>query len=71
MPDRMMTIREVADYLRVSRTRLYQLARAGELPAKRVGHLWRFSKTEVDGWLSTTCKSASAVAEGETEVVLQ
>ena len=50
--DRLMTIREVAGYLRISRTRLYQLARAGELPAKRVGHLWRFSKKEIDAWLN-------------------
>jgi excisionase family DNA binding protein len=52
MADKLMTIKEVADYLRVSRTRLYQLARAGEVPAKRVGHLWRFSKAEIDAWLS-------------------
>jgi excisionase family DNA binding protein len=52
MGDKLMTIKEVADYLRVSRTRLYQLARAGEVPAKRVGHLWRFNKTEIDAWLS-------------------
>ena len=52
MGDKLMTIKEVANYLRVSRTRLYQLARAGEVPAKRVGHLWRFSKNEIDAWLS-------------------
>ena len=52
MGDKLMTIKEVADYLRVSRTRLYQLARAGEVPAKRVGHLWRFSKNEIDAWLN-------------------
>ena len=63
MAEKLMTIKEVADYLRVSRTRLYQLARAGEVPAKRVGHLWRFDKAEIDSWLGQgACMAASGTS---------
>lgn len=39
---RIMTPPEAADYLRISRTKLYRLARAGKLPACKLGRTWRF-----------------------------
>ena len=45
-----MTVSEVAEYLRLSQAKVYRLARAGELPAMRVGKSWRFRKDLIDEW---------------------
>ena len=47
-----MTVKEVADYLRVSHRTIYSMAVAGELPAAKVANQWRFKKAEVDAWLT-------------------
>lgn len=46
-----MTVKEVAKYLRMHMTSVYRLAKAGVLPAHRVGGSWRFKKTEIEEWL--------------------
>ncbi|MDI6794386.1 MAG: helix-turn-helix domain-containing protein [bacterium] len=46
-----MTVKEVAKYLRMHMTSVYRLAKAGILPAHRVGGSWRFKKAEIEEWL--------------------
>jgi excisionase family DNA binding protein len=46
-----MTTQEVAVYLRVSTATVYRLARAGQIPATRVGRSWRFHRRLIDEWL--------------------
>lgn len=46
-----MTIGELAGYLRVSKSTLYKLAKEGKLPGHKVGRHWRFHKAAVDEWL--------------------
>jgi excisionase family DNA binding protein len=46
-----MTAREVAAYLRVSKATVYRLANAGQIPATRVGRSWRFHRRLIDEWL--------------------
>jgi len=41
MPPRFVTASEMADRLRMTTDRLYQLVRAGEIPAKRIGERGR------------------------------
>jgi putative molybdopterin biosynthesis protein len=45
-----MTVRELAEYLRVHPSTIYRLLRHGTLPAFRVGSDWRFSREEIDRW---------------------
>jgi excisionase family DNA binding protein len=45
-----MTVREVAQYLRLSRAKVYRLAKAGKIPAMRIGRFWRFRKDMIDDW---------------------
>jgi len=40
-----------ARFLGVSSTTIYKLARAGEIPARRVGKEWRFSHARLMRWL--------------------
>ena len=47
----LMTVREVAVYLRVTEKTIYRLLRQGKIPATRVGHSWRFDKALIDEWL--------------------
>jgi len=47
----LMTLEEVADYLRVTKTTVYRLLRQGKIPANKVGRQWRFDKTLIDEWL--------------------
>ena len=43
----MMTGTEVADLLRVSLATVYRLAARGELPAQKVGSVWRFPRDAI------------------------
>jgi excisionase family DNA binding protein len=46
--DSLWTVKDVADYLRVSTSMVYQRAGAGELPHIKVGALLRFRRSEID-----------------------
>ena len=46
-----MTIEEVADYLKLSRSKLYDMAQNGEIPCSKVAGRWRFYRPEVDQWM--------------------
>jgi len=46
-----MTIGEVAQYLRISSSSLYKLAQDGRIPCQKVGRHWRFRKEAIDRWL--------------------
>ncbi len=47
---RILTVRELATYLRVSMSTIYRLTRDKELPAFRVGGDWRFKLDEIEKW---------------------
>jgi len=46
-----MTVKEIAEYLKLTPTTIYKLARSGEIPAAKVASEWRFVKHLVDDWL--------------------
>jgi excisionase family DNA binding protein len=46
-----MTVREVADYLRMHEMTIYRMARQGEIPAYKVGNRWRFNRGRIEEWL--------------------
>jgi excisionase family DNA binding protein len=48
-----MTIKEVADYLKVTERTIYRLAAAKQVPAFKVGGSWRFSRSEIDQWIKS------------------
>lgn len=48
---RLMTIREVADYLRLSKVTVYKMTRQGKIPALKIGKQWRYNKSEIDSWV--------------------
>lgn len=52
MPEDILTIREVADYLKVTERTLYRLVQEGKLPAFKVGNSWRFRREDLERWIS-------------------
>lgn len=46
-----MTVEEVAAYLRVTERTVYRLLDRGGFPASRVGRQWRFDKSLIDKWI--------------------
>ncbi len=47
-----MTVREVAQYLRMHEMTIYRMAREGDIPAYKVGNRWRFNRSRLEEWLS-------------------
>ena len=47
----LLTIEEVADYLRVSERTVYDWAHKGEIPCGKLGTTWRFKRMEVERWV--------------------
>ncbi len=46
-----MTLEEVAKYLRVHKSTVYRMAREGAIPSTKVANQWRFKKARIDEWL--------------------
>ncbi len=59
MQDDILTIEEVAKYLRVSERTVYDWAQKGEIPAGKIGTVWRFKKQEVENWVNARLSSQS------------
>ncbi len=51
METTLMTLEEVANYLRVSERTVKEWATSGELPGGKLGASWRFRKEDIDSWL--------------------
>lgn len=49
--DFILTIKQVADYLKVTERTIYRLAGAKKIPAFKVGGTWRFSRADIDAWI--------------------
>jgi len=46
-----LTVRELAGYLRIHQATVYRLLREQKLPAFRVGADWRFNRKEIERWM--------------------
>jgi excisionase family DNA binding protein len=47
---RVLTVNELAEYLRVHRSTIYRLLKKGELPGFKIGSDWRFNVEAIDDW---------------------
>lgn len=61
-PD-VLTLNEVAEYLRIPRSTAYKLAQEGKIPGQKVGRHWRFRRAVVERWLGDT----ESQAHGKTQ----
>lgn len=52
MNHEIMTIEEVAEYLRVSERTVYDWAQKGQLPGGKLGTTWRFKRADIENWVN-------------------
>lgn len=65
MTDRWMSVEEIADYLGVSKDTVYGWITKRDMPAHKVGRLWKFKSDEVDSWV----RAGKATDEGNEHAV--
>ena len=54
--EKWLTLRDLAEYLQVSKEKIYHLARSRSIPAYKIGSQWRFKRKEVDTWIEENNK---------------
>jgi excisionase family DNA binding protein len=57
--DEILTLDEVAAYLKVGKRTVYRLAAAGKIPAFKLGGIWRFKRADLDRWIADQSRSSS------------
>lgn len=62
MGDQILTVKEVAEYLKVNERTVYRMATAGKLPAFKVGGSWRFKQAEIERWIKEQSNNKSGNA---------
>lgn len=56
-----LTLQQVARLLRLHSSTVYRMVKRGEIPAVKVGRVWRFSKDALDTWLSGGIRRGAGV----------
>ncbi|WJG09400.1 helix-turn-helix domain-containing protein [Aliiglaciecola sp. LCG003] len=51
MSDQILTLKEVAAYLKLAEKTAYRLANEGQLPGFKVGGSWRFKREDIEIWI--------------------
>lgn len=51
MPEQLLTLEQVAEYLNVDKFTVYRLLSEKQLPGFKVGNQWRFKKKLIENWL--------------------
>ncbi len=64
--NRWLSVDEIAAYLGIKRDTVYKWIREKKMPAQKIGRLWKFRISEVDGWVRAG-KSAEKPATGPKE----
>ena len=62
--DEILTIDEVATYLKAGKRTVYRLAASGKLPGFKLGGTWRFRRGDLDQWIARRISKAVDDSEG-------
>lgn len=71
MEDNILTIEEVAKYLRVSERTVYDWAQKGEIPSGKIGTVWRFKKTEIEKWVNDRLSTGSRTSPFGSQIQIK
>ncbi|MDH0733264.1 helix-turn-helix domain-containing protein [Pseudomonas sichuanensis] len=66
-PDEILTIDEVAAFLRAGKRTVYRLSASGKLPAFKLGGTWRFRRSDLDKWIASRVGKATVHYEEGAE----
>jgi excisionase family DNA binding protein len=59
MTDKILTLKEVAEYLKLAEKTAYRLAAEGKLPGFKVGGSWRFKRDDIEKWIEDSKGTSS------------
>ena len=71
MASEILTIEEVARYLRVSERTVYEWAQKGEIPAGKIGTVWRFKKDDIESWVDERLASSKTSVSKQHKIVTE
>jgi excisionase family DNA binding protein len=54
--EQVLTVKEVAKYLKVNERTIYRMAEAGRLPAFKIGNSWRVRESDLNAWIQEQYK---------------
>ena len=54
--EKLLTLYELAAYLRLNKFTVYRMVDRGELPSIKVANQWRFKEKDIDKWLEENRK---------------
>ena len=63
MTDDILTIRELAEYLKLNEKTAYRLVSGGKIPGFKVGGSWRFQRVEIQNWIEAQSRKAGKERE--------
>lgn len=66
--DEILTLEEIASYLRVSERTVYEWAQKGEIPCGKIGMVWRFKRSEIEKWVDSKLSGASRAEKPRGEI---
>jgi PTS system nitrogen regulatory IIA component len=50
--EQLMSVKELAEYLNVNISTVYMWSQHGQIPAMKIGKMWRYRRSEIDNWLN-------------------
>ena len=59
MTDEILTLKEVAEYLKLAEKTAYRLTAEGKLPGFKVGGSWRFKREDMESWIQAQTRSGA------------
>lgn len=62
-----MTVKEIAAYLKIKEKTAYRLAAEGKIPGFKVGGSWRFRRRDIDRWIDAQSAENRAEGKGRAE----
>jgi len=65
MADEIMTVKQLAEYLKLNFQTVYKKVQKGEIPGSKIGRGWRFQKSIIDRWLSEE-KAVTKIKNNQT-----
>ena len=65
MPDQLLTLEQVAEYLNVDKFTVYRLLSDKDLPAFKVGNQWRFKRRLIENWLAKNSNTNRKTVPGD------
>ena len=49
--EELLTLEELATYLKISKPTLYKMVENGKIPALKIANRWRFKKDDINRWV--------------------